>query len=488
MLVPFDLPPGFYANGTETQAAGRWHDGNLVRWRDKALSPVGGWRQRRVLSLTTTPRAVLAWSDLSSDKRFAVGAADSLTVVAANGTMTVATPAGLAGGRVDASANQGYGGGFYGAGTYGTPRAYSATILDADTWTFDTWGQNLIACSTADGRIFEWKPGDTAATVVANAPVNNRAIMVTAERFLFALAASGNPRLVKWSDREANTVWAAAATNEAGDMELQSAGRIMCGLKTRGQTLILTDEDAWTATYQGPPYVYGFQQVGSGCGIVSRHGAISTDAGVFWMGEDGFFAYAGQSVQRMQCDVADRVFSGLNAAQRSKISVVHIPVEGEVWWFYPTGMECGAYVSFNYVTGWWATGELARTAGTTGDVFDNPIWVSPQGIAYDHEWGFDHREATPWAETGPLQLGNGDQAMSVIRLVPDGGAPDSVTASVNGRMYPNDFGYGVGPYSISNPVSLRLTARQMTLRIDGATNTDWRVGPFRIEARARGQR
>lgn len=270
MLIPFDLPPGMYANGTETQAAGRWHDGNLVRWRDKALSPVGGWRQRRVLGLTVAPRAVLAWSDLSSDRRFAVGTATSLTVVAANGAMTTATPAGFTGGNVDAGANTGYGGGFYGAGTYGTPRAGSTVILDADTWTMGTWGQNLIACSTSDGRILEWKPGDTAATVIANAPVNNRAIMVTAERFVFALAASGNPRLVKWSDREANTVWTAAATNEAGDMELQSSGRIMCGVKTRGQSLILTDEDAWTATYQGPPYVYGFQQVGTGS--ASSHG------------------------------------------------------------------------------------------------------------------------------------------------------------------------------------------------------------------------
>ena len=58
------------------------------------------------------------------------------------------------------------------------------------------------------------------------------------------------------------------ATNEAGDIELQTSGQIVCGVRMRGRTLILTTADAHIATYAGPPTVYGFERVGTSCGAV----------------------------------------------------------------------------------------------------------------------------------------------------------------------------------------------------------------------------
>ena len=54
-------------------------------------------------------------------------------------------------------------------------------------------------------------------------------------RFVFCLGAGGNPRKVQWCDKENNTYGHLLATNEAGDMELQTVGQIMCGLRMRGQ-------------------------------------------------------------------------------------------------------------------------------------------------------------------------------------------------------------------------------------------------------------
>ena len=46
MLVPLNIPPGVYTNGTEYQSKGRNFDANLVRWQFGALGPMGGWRQK----------------------------------------------------------------------------------------------------------------------------------------------------------------------------------------------------------------------------------------------------------------------------------------------------------------------------------------------------------------------------------------------------------------------------------------------------------
>ena len=44
-LVPFQPPPGVWANGTPYEAKGRWSDSNLVRWRNGRLQPLGGWEE-----------------------------------------------------------------------------------------------------------------------------------------------------------------------------------------------------------------------------------------------------------------------------------------------------------------------------------------------------------------------------------------------------------------------------------------------------------
>ena len=349
-LIPLQIPPGIYRNGTKFQASNRWYDANLVRWIDGTMRPVGGWRTRDTVG-STAPRAALAWLDLSSDRRYAVGFHNALKAINASGTVVDITPADIVAGDLDAQVNTGYGGGFYGLEHYGVARADKGNYGEATTWALDNWGENLVACSVADGRLLEWDlNAANNAAPVSGAPIDNLSLVVTAERFLFALGAGGNPRKVQWCDREDNTTWTPLTTNEAGDLELQTSGQIMLGIKTRGQTLIITDQDAHAATYQGPPYVYGFERVGSACGAMSRRAAAAVDEGVFWMGRRGFHIYAGGAVQDVPCEVSDYVFSDISAAQSSKVYTVSNQQFNEIWWFYPSGssLENDRYVVFNY--------------------------------------------------------------------------------------------------------------------------------------------
>ena len=91
------------------------------------------------------------------------------------------------------------------------------------------------------------------AEPITNAPINNKGIVVTEERFIFALGAGGNSRKVQWCDKENNTQWTPAVNNESGDIELATSGQVMGGVRTRGVTLIITDTDAHMAQYVGSP-------------------------------------------------------------------------------------------------------------------------------------------------------------------------------------------------------------------------------------------
>ena len=492
-FIPLTIPPGVYRNGTELQAAGRWYDANLVRWYQNTMRPVGGWRKRSESAVTGVPRAMLTWKDNDADPWIGIGTPSKLYAMRVDGALADITPAGLTAGITDATVFTGYGNGQYGSQAYGVERTSLSTITPATMWTMDNWGEYLVACSNADGKLYEWQldfAGGTLAAPIANAPTGCNAILVTAERIVFALGAGGNPRKVQWCDQENNTDWTPTDLNQAGDFELATAGTLVAGKRVRGIHLLWTDIDCHAATYIGQPYVYSFEKIGSGCGLISAQSvAIVSDNTAFWMSKSGFWMYDG-SVRPLPSDVADYVYREMNKAQSSKTYAVHNSEFGEVWWFYPsaTSNEVDSYVLYNYRENHWNVGTLARTCGTGRGAFDHPLLMSPDGYIYEHEVGFDYDSQAPFAESGPIQIGAGDNVMAVKELIPDELNQGEVTATFKTRFYPNSVETSHGPYSMTNPTSVRFTARQVRMRVDGNGNNNWRVGTMRIDAAQGGRR
>ena len=375
-LMPLDLPAGFYRNGTDYEGSNRWRDGSLVRWRDGSLRPIGGWQKLKDGFCTNPVRGAHAWESLGGTAYFAGGSYNELTAMTGAGVTYDITPVTMSTGREHASLNLGFGGGFYGTGYFGVARPPTGNYSEATSWSLDNFGEYLVGVHYDTGTLVEWQLGSSAvAAPVSNAPLNNLGLVVTEERFIFLLGAGGDPRKVQWCDKEANTTWTPAATNEAGDITLQTSGQIMQGLNTRGQTLIVTDTDAFSAKYIGPPYVYGFNRVGTSCGAVSRMSAVDTDMGVFWMGQKGFFTFDGNSVRELPCEVHDYVFDDINVNQQSKIWAFSNTEFSEVWWFYPSGnsLEIDRYVAFDLLENHWLIGNLSRTAGVSRGVFRTPL-------------------------------------------------------------------------------------------------------------------
>jgi len=490
-LIPLELPPGVYRNGTDFESSNRWRDANLVRWNDGSLRPVGGWDTRKSSATASVPRGLHAWVDNSNASALAIGTHNKLIYCNASGTLSDITPSGLTSGDVDAVLNVAFGGGFWGTGMYGITRPSTGIYQEATTWALDNWGQYLLACSSKDGKIYEWQLNTSVLpTALSNAPVGNNSMLVTEERFVFALGAAGNPRKVQWCDKEANTVWTPAATNEAGDFELQTSGQIMCGVRMRGTTLILTDTDAHIATYSGPPFVYGFERVGTACGVVSRKSVVAIDQGAFWLGANGFFTFDGSVARELKCDVHDFIFKNISNSQISKAYAIHNSQHSEIWWFYTSenSTENDSYVTYDYKEGHWSVGLLDRTAGVDRGVFDFPIWADADGDLFNHEYGFYHGSLTPFAESGSISIGNGDQIMKVTNLIPDELTQGDVKVTFKTRFHPNDTERTYGSYTMANPTPVRFSGRQIRIRIESNILADWRTGVMRIEATAGGRR
>jgi len=492
MYIPIKLPPGIYRNGTEYQSAGRWYDANLVRWYENTLRPMGGWRKRATGQMSGLCRGFITWRDNSANRFIAAGTHTKLYAMNEAGTLKEITPTGFTAGIADAVSKTGYGYSTYGSLAYGTARPDTGTITPATTWSMDTWGEYLVACSSSDGKLYEWQLGFTTPTLAAaitNAPTGNKALLVTQERILFALGAGGNPRKVQWCDQENNTQWTPAGDNLAGDYELATPGSLIAGKRVKGVNLLFTDVDVHTAQYVGAPFVYGFEKAGSGCGLISAQAVAAIDTAAIWMSKAGFWIYDGY-VKPLPSDVSDYVFDNLNFNQASKVYAVHNSKFGEIWWYYPSNgsTENDSYVTFNYRENHWNIGLLARTAGADSGVFANPLMVSTDGFVYEHEVGFAYDSASLFAESGPVQLGNGDNIMSVRQVVPDEQTLGEAVVSFKTRNYPTGTQSTFGPYTAANPTSVRFSGRQVNVKVTGNTLADWRIGVMRLEAIPAGKR
>jgi hypothetical protein len=407
--------------------------------------------------------------------------------------------------------------------------ATSSLVLDASSWVFDLWGQNLIGMSTADGKIYEWDPTasnatTTVATVISGAPINNSAVLVSKNRHLFALGAGGNKRKVQWSNAESNTTWGATATNQAGSFEIDTSGEIVAGRTVGDVILIWTSTDLHAITHVGMPYVYGRKKIGDACGAISNRAMIAVGDRAFWMSNGGFFQYHG-TVQTLECDVQGHIFKDINRVQDSKIYASLNPEFFEVTWWYAssTSDEILKYVTYNYAEGWWSIGELSRTAFAAGSpgVYENPIGISDDGIVYEHEVGvstekrstsqiaytnadisnFDRKLVTGtdsttdaglcFAET-LMEIGDGENVVNVSQLITDteGVGDNGLRFKFKTRYTPNGVESISEAYNLTPDgyVDVREQGRQFTFRVESGFDQFWELGSTRAVLSQGGKR
>lgn len=92
-FITIDLPPGIFANGTDYQSKGRWHDANLIRFEEGEIKPVSGWQLRSsAAAFTGLARSLLSWRDNTNNRWIAVGTHQKLYIQDEAGTNYDVTP------------------------------------------------------------------------------------------------------------------------------------------------------------------------------------------------------------------------------------------------------------------------------------------------------------------------------------------------------------------------------------------------------------
>ena len=427
------------------------------------------------------------------------------------------------------------------ARNFGEDYSASATSLvtSANIWSFDTWGQHLIACSDSDGKIYDWKPEatsplDTDAEVIsAYAPTGNTAILVSKERHLFAFGAGGNPKKIQWSNQEShdsgsggtNNDWYPSSTNTTGSFEVDTTGQIKSAQKVGNRILVFTDVDCHAVDYLGPPYIYGRRKLADACGVVSRQATAVVTGMCAWMSYNGtFFIYDGV-VRPLRCDVSKYIEDDFNETQRDLVYATANSLNNEIWWWYTSeaGADIDRYVIWNYAENWWSLGKLERTTMSDVGVFENPLAVGSDGHIYEHEkersgsslrtsgvsdpgsvtalsqsdrtlsFGLtaSSSNSDTFVETGAFEIGSGERFANAKQLITDSDAGDNaVSFKVFTSVNPDATESESSSYSLSTTgiTDIRENGRQMRVKIQAPFDQDFEIGTIRAEVSQGGKR
>ena len=488
----------------------------------------------------------------SSTYTITVGVAANASDTGNGGVSTVATYEILTGNEYYAAA-AGFGAGGWGGATTGftaTGWGLSAATgigVNLRLWSQINYGEYLLS-NPRGGAIYLWAPANNPGifnraqvlsptntntqdgiaywTTDASCPTVCNIIHVSdASRFVIAFGCNDygsgvlNPLLVRWSDQEDYSTWAPAVTNQAGSFTLSSGSQIVAISAQRQEILVFTDAALYSMQYLGPPYVWGFNQLGSNISIASPNAVITASNVTFWMGVDKFYMYDGR-VQTLPCTVWQYVFNNINAEQDYQIFAGSNEGFNEIWWYYCSAGSTSVdrYVIFNYSDQVWYYGNLARTAWIDSPLRQYPTAAGYSGQLFYHENGVDDGSTNPpspinsYIQSANMDIGDGYQFGFVWRLLPDLKFDGSTVAApeatfellpaanpgsgygtaeggdvVSANNYSATRQYKVQRYT--QQVNVRLRGRQMALQVSSdGVGTQWQVGNPRIDIRADGRR
>ena len=420
----------------------------------------------------------------------------------------------------------GWNSGTWSAEAWNEPRSTSEVTLDMRQWSLNNWGEDLIL-TQRDGASYEWDESggmtNNRATLIANAPTASTLSIVSTEtRHLICMGTEtsiGNTStqdklFIRWSDQENYEFWTPNATNSAGSQRIAGGSEIRSAIPAKGTILVWTDTALQSMSFIGPPFIFGFRQLGNDCGTVGLNSAVVIDDVAYWMSDGQFFRFAG-SVQEIPCPVLNHVFDDINKTQYDQVYAGQTSDFSEVIWYYCSASSdfIDKYIIYNYLENSWYFGNLSRSTYLDNGVEQNPLateylpnstentistiygLTAGRSLIYRHEDGVDADGSaiTAYIQSGDGDIADGENFTFINKVIPDfKNQTGNATITLSARDYPNSSKTSGEVITVSNTTAFynsRIRGRQSSIKIESdELGSNWRFGTLRINVRPDGKR
>jgi hypothetical protein len=417
-----------------------------------------------------------------------------------------------------------------------------ATVFNGKTFTFNSATATLSTTIGATTRASTTTSGfETAiATGVGNPTSTRQTLISPTTRHLIHFGTEttiGDPStqddmFIRFSDAESINEYDIEATNSAGSQRLQDGTKIMGALVAKENILVWTDNALYTMKFVGAPFTFGFEQVGTNCGLIGMNAAIEIDGVAYWMSNNGFFAFDG-TVNSLPCSVEDYVYDDCATTKGQQINAGINNLFTEVTWWYPTAPNDfnNRSVTYNYgesqqvPMGNWYTGvneNSIRTAWIDSLIYPKPYATAfnsdqtgtfptvigedglGQSVFFEHETGTDqiNPDGTTTALTSfiqsfsfPLQQGQSEVFLAMRRFLPNFkvlNGNNNVTVGIKDYPASEETNSPLSPFIVNSSttkIDTRARGRYANLKIENtAAGESWRFGTFQVDLQPDGKR
>lgn len=257
-------------------------------------------------------------------------------------------------------------------------------LTGAERWRFVQFGDDVIAAGGIGEELQKFTLGtDTVFSDVSGAPKADF-IAVVRDFVWTANIDEGSGRKsyrVKWSGFNDATSWT-AGTDQSDYQDLPDAGAIT-GLTGGEFATILCEKAIFRATYSGLPLVFQFDKVVQNRGCSFPNSVCNSGALVFFLSDDGFFAFDGQKLIPIGSEkVNDWFMSDFDSNYADRMSASVDPLNEVAMWSYtstssPSGQP-DKIIMYNYALDKWSLAEVEAdylapifSSGYTVDALDN---------------------------------------------------------------------------------------------------------------------
>ena len=437
---------------------------------------------------------------------------------------------------------------------YGSAVLASTVTLEPGLWSLNSFGEVLVA-TVLNGKTFTWDAGvasptsnrastSTSGFETTNAPTATRTTLISpTTRHLIHFGTEitiGTPStqddmFVRFSADESINEYTIQATNTAGSQRLQDGTRIMGALVAKENILVWTDNALYTMKFVGAPFTFGFEQVGTNCGLIGQNAAVEIDGVAYWMSNNGFFAFDG-TVNSLPCSVEDYVYDDINTTKGQQVCAGINNLFTEVIWWYPTSSATFNDRSVIYNYGAKAPpGEMGNWYTNTNTNFNRTTWIDSliypkpyataynssstgtfpaiigetglgQSVLFEHEIGTD--QINPDGSTTALlsfiqsynfalqtDQGIGEYFLAMRRFLPNFKVltgNNQVTVSVSDYPSEDATATTLSPFTITSAttkVDTRARGRYANVKIENTSSGEsWRFGTFQADLQPDGRR
>ncbi len=412
-------------------------------------------------------------------------------------------------GLCDAQAAFGYGAGLYGIGLYGVSKISSAGLLPARSWVFDRFGDLVVTTPGDQTNLYSWDSDISAApAIVANAPTAINYVFVT-NNIAVTLGAGGVVNRVQWCDQGNLTTWTAAATNQAGQDDIEGASEFLSHAPAKSTNLLFTESQVYSFRYIGRPFIFETQLLDDKSGIIGKNARITHNGVVYWMGNDNFYFYRSGNVEVIPSNTTNEttlkrtVFDDINVGQSSKIFAWFNRLFNEVWWHYPSSgsNEPNRVVRFNVKDFTWTPDTFDRSAAEYPSVLQqfpylaettNDSMGNCDTTLFEHEKGTDANGVSlPFTLISNF-IGTGTNEATINAIVPDSTQVGDLTVTLTTRQYPQSVIFNNKNYTVTPTTEIidnRAEGRYLQYTVAGnVLGQSWRAGVWSQLVQSSGRR